>query len=282
MDGTIVSDAIAVVKPPVEHRQHAFHRLIMDGQSAAWHWSQKLGVWDKAGRQYQPAAMAENGWRYGSAIVPEERMPAPPPAIPAGFETMTNVYGEEVRAALVPGRRRLEDQTVRSLIAQARATQAALIAFKRAAFDDIRTFQDILSATYGARGSGTRGIRLESFDGLMRVEVSSASNVRFGAELDAAKALIEECVKDWLAEGSNAYIHAIVMDAFKVGEAGAYSAERVLRLQQFDIPDERWRRAMTAIQDARRAAESKLYVRFYVRENAESDFVQIVLDASRV
>ena len=58
--------------------------------------------------------------------------------------------------------------------------------------------------------------------------------------------------------------------------------DRVLGLRRLKIDDDRWARAMAAINDAVKTERSKLYIRFYRRERPEDQFVLLVLDLARV
>ena len=284
MDGTVTS---ARVEPAAAHRHRPYHVLRQsNGPSICWHWDRRNGLWARGGQEYRPERLAADGWVYDAPMIPEGEL-ASASAVAATTQlsgaTIVNVNGQAVAVEHVPGRRLLEHQTVQEIIAAAAREHQQLVDFKARAFSDVETYKTLLFATYNARVSGrSGGLRLESFDGLMRVEVSSATTITFGTELNAAKSLVDECLESWLAEGANEHLRAIVMDAFKVGEGGNYSADRVLRLRQFDIPDERWHRAMKAIDDAKRAAESRRYIRFYQRETSDGEWKQIVLDASRV
>ena len=285
MDGSVVTTAVDLttphapkVLPPVEDRHHAYHELALGEEKSVWLWASGLGVWRRGGRSFLPAQLAYDGWTYLRLVGTPTSQPTP-----LSGKTMTNVHGQEIAVENIPGRRLLEDQTVAAMVAAAQQLREALVQFKAQAFADAETFKQLLFSTYNVTASGrSGGMKLETFDGLMRVEISNATTITFGIELNAAKALIEECLTDWLAAGTGEEIKTIVMDAFKVGEGGTYSTDRVLRLRQFEFSDPRWQRAMHAIDESRRAAESRHYVRFYQREDAEKPFQQIVLDASRV
>lgn len=270
------------VRPPAEHAHRMFHKLVWhSGEAVVWRWH-KPGVWMRAGKSYLPAHMVNLGWRYVSAVVPDMGTPAPPAPIPEGVETMINRDGRPVPAHLVPSKARLEDQTVRELLRHAAAMHMTLAAFKTQAFADIEAFMELLSAAYNVQmGGRSGGTTLESYDGLMKVSISSANTLTFGPELKVAEALIGECVSSW-SEGANEHLRILVMDAFKVAEGGNLRIDRVLGLRSLAIEDDKWRQAMLAIGDAIRVAHSKRYIRFYQRLSQDAEWQQIVLDASRV
>lgn len=210
-------------------------------------------------------------WRDAAMIDPDSQ---------ANGEFMINSSGDPVPAHLVPGRVKLEDQTVELLIGKVSAMQAAMRAFKDAAFDDIRAFQDALAAQYRAERSGRRGgVCLASYDGLKKIEVSVADTLTFGPELSVAKDLIDQCISDW-AKGANDNLKVLVNDAFRVGSTGKIQVDRVIGLRRLEINDDRWRQAMVAISDALRAQSSRTYIRFYQRATPDAKWEQVVLDMS--
>ena len=103
--------------------------------------------------------------------------------------------------------------------------------------------------------------------------------ITFDERLQAAKALIEECIQGW-SKGSNANIKVLVNDAFQVDQQGKISTGRVLRLRRLDIKDEAWQRAMQAISDSLRVSSTKPYIRFYERDDATGEYQAINLDVA--
>ena len=175
-----------------------------------------------------------------------------------------------------------EDDLVRDLVEKAETLHDAIVAFKNTAINDIEAHAALVAERYGVKLGGRRGgLRLHSFDQRLRVEVSVADTMTFGAELQAAKVLIDECLTEW-TEGGNDNIRTVVMEAFEVGEGKKLRVDRILGLRRLNIDDAKWQRAMEAIADALRVERSKQYIRLYRRANADAPFRQIALDASRV
>lgn len=200
----------------------------------------------------------------------------------ANGQMMTNADGLSVPERMVPGRIKLEDQTVCILIKKALAMQAAMAAFKLSAFSDIYAFLDELSAAYGARRAGSRGgVLLNSYDALSKVEVSVADTMVFGPELASAQTLINECIQSW-TQGANDNLRVVVNDAFRAGRGGKIRVDRVIGLRRLEIDDDRWKMAMVAIADAIRTQGSVSYIRFYHRESPDLAWQHISLDMSRV
>lgn len=165
---------------------------------------------------------------------------------------------------------------------RAEALQELIIAEKAAIMADVDAFRALISEKYGVRLGGRRdGPQLHSYDQTVRVQVSVADAMTFGPELEAAKLLIDECLTDW-SEGANKNLKAIVMAAFEVGEGGRLRIDRILGLRRLNIADEKWGRAMQAINDALRVAYSRRYLRIYRKLKDDGQFEQVVLDASKL
>lgn len=179
--------------------------------------------------------------------------------------------GNRVRLSNIKPEDQMKDAVTRDLVDRAKTLQAAMMAFKGYAFSEILTAKELIFEKYGATVGGAGGnISLKSFDGHQEVVVQVAKLISFGPEIQAAKALIDECIEDW-AEGANDNIRTLVEDAFQVNREGRIDTGRVLGLRRLNMKgadgetDARWTRAMDAIADAVREDGTKAYIRFYDR-----------------
>lgn len=205
----------------------------------------------------------------------QQRKPEAPP-VPDGY--MMDGAGRLVPVGVIKPEHLLEDELVREIARKAAEASAVLQAFKFAAFADITALVDLLHQQYGAAKGGAKGnLTLNSFDGAFRVQVAIGDHLSFGPELQAAKTLIDTCLKRW-TEGANINLQAIIDDAFDVGKEGKLRVDRILGLKRLAITDEEWVQAMTAISDAVRVVSSRRYVRIYHRDHREAPYVQVPLD----
>jgi hypothetical protein len=180
---------------------------------------------------------------------------------PAGY--MQDARGNLVPEANVKPEHKLEDELVRRLTMHAVSLNETLRTFRDVALEDMAAFRALLEEQYDVQRGGRKGnLTLRAFDGSMEVQVAIAEYLAFGPELQAAKALIDECVERW-SEGANPHIKALVDHAFQVNKQGRIDTHRVLGLRRLDIDDAAWKRAMEAIGDAIRVLGSKTYIRFY-------------------
>ena len=200
--------------------------------------------------------------------------------IPAG-------YWKDAQGSLVPVSKIKEidkdrSKTVRELCAQAEVESARLMAFKTTAMQAINDFVERSLAAYEVKAGGKKGnVTLVSFDGSYKVVRQMAESITFDERLQAAKALIDECIQSW-SKGSNSNIKVLVNDAFQVDQQGKISTGRVLGLRRLDIADEKWLLAMQAIGDSMRVSSTKPYIRFYKRDDASGDYSPISLDVAGI
>jgi hypothetical protein len=195
---------------------------------------------------------------------------------PPGY--MKDSKGRLVPEHLVKPLDLLMDQTVHKLIGYAEGLSDQISRFRGHSFDDIASFLALAADQYGAKIGGQKGnITLTSYDGTRKVQVAVADRLTFGAELQVAKALIDECIVDW-SEGARAEIRALVEHAFRPDKEGQVSRDAVLALRRVDIDDDRWCRAMDAITDSIRVVGSKSYIRFYKRADSQARWEPITVD----
>lgn len=209
----------------------------------------------------------------------------PPNAIEAGVVQlngklyMLNAEGGFTPHEAVKPVQLLEDQMVRKIIAYADELSRQIDRFKGHTADDLATFQALLAEKYEAkpRGGARGNVSFTSFDGLMRVQIRMADNLVFGPELQVAKTLIDECLREWSADAHSG-IRAIVERAFAVDQEGKLNRNAILGLRSVEIDDGRWKRAMEAITDSIRVIGRKTYFRFYRRASVNEEFVPITVD----
>lgn len=170
---------------------------------------------------------------------------------------------------------------VEALIGGAQTLQKQMREFKASAFADVAAFVELSAEQYGVKLGGHKGnVTLHSFDGKYKVVRQSQDSIRFDERLQAAKALIDECIQSW-AEGSNDNLKALIMDAFQVDKEGKISTGRVLGLRRLNIVDDKWQQAMRAISDSIIITDSKNYVRFYERDE-NGKYQPISLDFANI
>ncbi|MCI4187170.1 DUF3164 family protein [Dickeya dianthicola] len=174
------------------------------------------------------------------------------------------------------------DELVAELVGRALAVNAALTEFKMTGFADIAAFVALSGGEYGVNLGGKKGnVTLYSYDGRYKIQRAMQDRIAFDERLQAAKALIDECLSDWV-EGARPEIHAIINRAFQTEKEGEVNTGAVLALRRLEISDERWQRAMDAIGEAVQVVGSRSYIRVYERICDSDQYRPIPLDIAGV
>ena len=174
------------------------------------------------------------------------------------------------------------DALVGDLVVQAIQVSEYLRQLKLAAFGDIQAFKELSAEQYDVCVGGKKGnVTLHSYDGRYKIQLAVQDRIAFDERLQAAKALIDECLKDWV-QGARPEIHSIIDQAFAVDKEGNINTGAVLSLRRLNIGDTRWIKAMEAIGEAVQVIGSRQYVRFYERVGDSDQYVPISLDIAGV
>jgi hypothetical protein len=200
--------------------------------------------------------------------------------IPDGYRK--NAQGHLIPEALIKPIDLERDRLVAELIGGARNLSRQMKGFKALVFGDFNAFVQLSAEEYKTTVGGKKGnVTLFSFDGRYKIQIATADRVAFDERLQAAKALIDECIAAWSA-GSSPEIIALVQQAFSADKEGNVNTGRILALRRMEIKDERWQRAMKAIGESVQVVGSKQYVRFYERVGDTDQYAPISLDMATV
>lgn len=197
-----------------------------------------------------------------------------------GTKYMTNSLGHLVPLDRVDEVDRLRDETVMDLVARARSLSGRLSEEKGRMLDDIDAFISLSGEKYGVKLGGEKGnVTLISFDGNFKVQRAMQDRIVFDERLQAARELINDCLRDW-TEGANDNLRAIIDAAWEVDKEGNVSTSRILGLRRIRVDDERWERAMAALMDGLQVVCSKSFVRVYER-TSHGEWQIIPLDIAK-
>lgn len=199
-------------------------------------------------------------------------------SVPKGY--MQDGQGRLVPVDQVREIDRARDELVREIVANAKEAQQHMSRFKAGAMADIGAFVELSAERYQAKVGGNKGnVTLMSFDGRYKVQRAISEYIVFDEGLQAAKALVDECIHRW-AEGSSNEIRALVEYAFKTDKEGNVSTSRIIGLQRLAIDDTQWKQAMQAITESMQVAGTKAYIRLYERQGDSDQYVPIPLDVA--
>ena len=215
-----------------------------------------------------------------AAVILEEK-PDVGVTIVNGREFMADAKGNLVPVANIKPEDKLQDTTVREIMAFAVDLNAQITRFRDHTMVDLGAFDALLSEKYGAKIGGAKGNRTyQTFDGLMKVIVQVSDLISFGPELQAAKTLIDECLTEWSAD-SRQEIQAVITRAFNTDKEGQINKSELFMLLRLEIEDARWNRAMDAIRASIRITGSKEYVRFYRRASILDQWQAVTIDLAK-
>lgn len=195
-------------------------------------------------------------------------------------------YRQDARGNLIPIANikeidLLRDELVQSIFANIMPKVNELKQAKEQAIGDVRAFVDLSAEKYDVKPSKKGNITLYSFDGKQRVTVAMQDVLVFDERLQAAKALIDECLNEW-TENSRAELKIIVQQAFDVNKEGKISVSKVLGLRRLDIQDEKWQRAMAALADSVHTQATREYIRLHLRDEKTGEYVLVSADFGKV
>ncbi|WP_243310083.1 DUF3164 family protein [Fundidesulfovibrio agrisoli] len=197
------------------------------------------------------------------------------PDIPEGF--MQDAQGRLIPLRMVKEVDMARHDLVLDIVSKAQALQASMAAFLGDAMADVAAFCQLSAEQYGAKVGGDKGnVTLVTYDGRYKVQRQVSETLVFDERLQAAKALIDECITEW-TEGSRDELKTLISDAFQVDREGRINTGRVLGLRRLNISDQRWLQAMQAVSDSLRVAGRKTYLRVYERRD-DGKYVPIALD----
>lgn len=174
------------------------------------------------------------------------------------------------------------DALVQEWVEKAKALNTEISQFKGGIFGDIQAFVELSAEKYGAKLGGNKGnVTLYSYDGKYKIQRAINDHLQFDERIQAAKALIDECLNEW-SEGSRPELKALIERAFDVDKEGNLNTSRILGLRRVDIQDPRWLNAMQAISESVQVVNSKAYVRVYERIGDSDQYQPISLDVAGV
>lgn len=199
--------------------------------------------------------------------------------IPDGYKK--NALGHLVPVDTIKEDDLVRDQFVSEAISEAKLLALRVAEFKLRLSADLQAFIELSAERYEANIGGQRGnVTLTSFDGRYQVMRAISDQLEFDEKLQAAKALIDDCLREWTSE-SGPEIRALIDNAFQVDKKGKINTKRILSLRRLNIKHAKWQRAMEAIGDALMVTGSRVYFRLYERDD-KGGYVQIPLDFSSI
>lgn len=200
--------------------------------------------------------------------------------VPDGY--MKNALGHFVPRANIREQDLLRDEIANKVASRAIRLHQELTEFKKETLGEVADLVKIAGERYDVMLGGKKGnVSISSYDGKYKVVRSVADRIQFTEEIEAGKALINQCIARW-SDGANDNIRAIVDRAFNKDTKGQLKTAAVLDLMRLEINDDEWKRAMDAIRDSIQTTGTAIYVRVYERIGDSDQYKAIPLDLASV
>ncbi|WP_241020159.1 DUF3164 family protein [Burkholderia sp. Ac-20345] len=191
---------------------------------------------------------------------------------------MTDARGRLVPVEVIRPIDLARDEFVKEAFQKAHSVKEHMVKLSAELLGDIDAFIELSAERYGAAIGGEKGnVTLTSYDGSMRILRVVPTTLSFDEGLQAAKVLIDQCVREWSVD-ARVEIRALIEDAFQTDRIGKIATDRVLRLRNLAIDDPKWKRAMQALSDSVRVQHSAAYVRIERRSETTGKFEAIRFD----
>lgn len=200
--------------------------------------------------------------------------------IPPGY--LLNSAGHLVPENQIREHDKLRDDVARSLAEEAEELNDRLRKFKARALSDIADLVAIAAEKYEVKLGGKKGnVTVATYDGEYKITRTYKERVEFTEELEAARALINDCIIRW-SEGANDHIRVLVDRAFRTNGQGEIKTAYVLDLLRVAIEDEGWVRAMEALKDSIHKPGSTVYIRAFKRVGESDRYEALPLNLAAV
>jgi hypothetical protein len=123
---------------------------------------------------------------------------------------MENAQGHQVPLGQVQEIDRARHELVMEKVAKVQAMHEELSKLKAELMADVGAFVSLSAERYGAKVGGDKGnVTLLSYDGKYKIARQVAEHITFDERLQAAKSLIDECLRDWTKD-SRSEIQALI------------------------------------------------------------------------
>lgn len=195
-----------------------------------------------------------------------------------------NSKGEAVHEGMVQVDVQLKEELVNRIIAAAQNLTGLISIFKSECNEQVEAYFALLLQNYNvdAKGKSIRGnLNLENFSATAKVEIRAMDTLKPDEKIQIAKMKLDEFLKDETKD-STPIVRTLIMKAFEVDKKGNIDTKKLLALRSYDISDPRWIEAMAIIVDSLQVASTKSYIRFYTREDSNSEYNLIPIDIAAV
>lgn len=179
---------------------------------------------------------------------------------------LVNNKGNRVPKELINTLDIIRDEEVRSIVWAAEDLQAEIRRIKELIWEKITAYIELAYDTYQLKPGGQKGnVTLMSYDNQYKVMIQINENFAFNEQLQVAKQLLTECLREWTEDGRDE-LKFLVEEALHVDKQGRVNRWQVMRLLKIESNDPRFRKAQLAIKNAIMPVDAKEYIRIHKRD----------------
>jgi len=172
------------------------------------------------------------------------------------------------------------DRMVEKAIKKAMALSDIIASTKKELCGIIDDYISEVSKTNGVSKDWKGNISMRDFSHQFEIQVKINETIKFNEQLQVAKELIDECIREW-SDGANDKLLVLIRDAFNTDKAGNIDSRRILSLRKHKIKDDRWKAAMEKITAAMEVEGTKRYINFK-KKNENGDWENVNLNFAAV
>lgn len=172
------------------------------------------------------------------------------------------------------------DRAVEKIIKEAERLNQDIARFRRLCDDTIEDFLTYSLKETGEKPGGKKSVTLSNFSYTAKVERADQDFIDFDERLIRVKELIDECIKEWGADAPSDLV-TIITKVFETDKKGRLNIKGLLSLQNLNVTNGKWKKAMSILTEAKRVVASKTYIRFFTRPPGGS-YKSILLDFASI
>lgn len=170
--------------------------------------------------------------------------------------------GQEVPEEYVPELDKKRDAMVLRVFGIVHKLETDMIEAKLKIITDLESFLDERSKAAKVKGQEWKGnLTLTSFDGKMKVERSMDDQIGFSEQLQLAKTVLDEWMRERL-DGVDEALGMVISSAFNVDKHGRINTQALLKLMRLNIKDKKWLKAMALLKESITVTATRQYLRF--------------------
>lgn len=176
----------------------------------------------------------------------------------------------------------LRDETVKAMVQKAEAFEDVLKAFKTQTWGELDTLYKMLQEHSSRHADGKGSFTLETADKLFKVQYKRQDKTKFDERATQAEAHIIDFLTNDFANPTDPRNKAIrILLEPKNGKADKDNVLKLISMKD-DFNSENWRKGIELYEESIVFSHTVYYSQFFVRNNADEPWANIVLDFAKL